>query len=168
MRPFLLFVVESNSVAMTDWIYIHSVLDFHYGRNGYRAKPIYAGSKTRLIEQRKIEIERAKVKGQSSVIVVADVDNGDHDLNALIEATCKKEGYDIVWMNADIEDVFLGEKVEKKSKRRKAIAFQRIKDEKLKALAEGKLQERDPLKKAHSSNLLLVLDKHLKRLKKAS
>lgn len=64
-------------------------------------------------------------------------------------------------MNSDIEEVYLEEKIKRKDKKKKVIAFQ-IKKNKL-IPKPNNLSETNRLNKSKSSNIVVVLDKHLKR-----
>mgnify|MGYP006956036524 FL=1 len=64
-------------------------------------------------------------------------------------------------MNSDVEEVYLGEKIKRKDKKKKAITFQIKKNKLIPKL--NNLSETNPLNKSKSSNILVVLDKHLKR-----
>ena len=64
-------------------------------------------------------------------------------------------------MNLDVEDVFLGYKVDYREKNKKAIDFQRNKERLLPNLKN--LDSINPLNERHASNLLVVLDHFLSK-----
>lgn len=68
----LIFVVEACSTSRSDYLYIKSVLDHFYDSSEHKFSPIYAGSKTRLVDQgKKIEecSRRAPTKENRSFFV---------------------------------------------------------------------------------------------------
>ena len=54
--------------------------------------------------------------GQVIVVLFADVDLDDNDLNNRIISYCNNKKYELVWMNGTIEEVFLGRKISNKQK----------------------------------------------------
>lgn len=60
-------------------------------------------------------------------MVIADYDY-DEKLNEEIKIYCKNNSINLIWMNSNIEDVYLGEKTKRKEKEKSAIAFQISKD----------------------------------------
>ena len=56
--------------------------------------------------------------------------NNNNNSNVIfsLEKYCKENDYDLVWMNLNIEDVYLGKMVETKSKAKEAFKFQLKKD----------------------------------------
>lgn len=162
-KPCLLFVVEARRSSESDWMYLRSVILFYYGIRCYRGKTIFAKTKSLLTYEKKIYEENEKFDGKAKVIIIADVDENDDEQNHKIERRCKEKGYELVWMNMDVEDVFWGKRIDDKKKAKEAIKFQRMGDKALESLGVDILMEPNPLKKRHSSNLLLVLDKYLPR-----
>ena len=157
----LIFVIETRSSNRSDWMYIKSALDFYYKPGTYGISKIFAKCKTELIKQeKKIESAIKNTNRKPVVIVCADFDR-DEEINDRIIDYCNANNYNLVWMNIDVEDVFWREKIENKHKKSKAIAFQKKKDQ---LLPEVKgLDTTNPLKERHTSNLLVVCDKYLKR-----
>ena len=94
------------------------------------------------------------------MILFADYDKKDDPNNAKIEKYCYKS-FDLVWMNLDIEEVFLGRRVEKRAKEREALNF--LKKKQTYLSSNQVLINPKPLDKHPSSNLLVVLDRHLRR-----
>lgn len=64
-------------------------------------------------------------------------------------------------MNLDVEDVYLGNQVSNSNKKNEAINFQSKKHKLLPKLTG--LENIDPLKTRHTTNLLLILDKYIPR-----
>lgn len=94
------------------------------------------------------------------VILVTDYDR-DEELNNRIEKHCEINNYDLVWMNLDVEDVYLGRQVPSNQKKSEAINFQSKKHKLLPRLTG--LGNNTPLKSRHTTNLLIVLDKYISR-----
>ena len=117
-------IMETKSSSRTDWMYVKSVLDFYYVPRTYSNSPIFSKSKTELIRQdRKIaEIKKINPK-ETKIIIVADYDR-EENVNLEIEKYCTKQNYDLVWMNLDVEDVFLGNQINPREKAKQAERFQ--------------------------------------------
>lgn len=158
----VIVVCETRSSSKSDYKYIKSVFDYFYKPRSFAIKKIFASSKPELIKQdKKISKEIADYNGESKVIIFADVDDNDGNLNKRIEDYATMCGYELVWMNGDIEEVFLGHKVKGNKKTDEAnkylIQYLNI----LPKLTN--LQEKDVLSKSKTSNILLVLDRFLER-----
>lgn len=161
---YLYFVVECSSKSRSDWMYIESLINYHYKPRSHSHKAIYASGKSNLFNISKIEKETRKANGNTHVIICADVDENDEAQNQRLIEFSEKHGFDLVWMNLNIEDVFLDEpNVHARDKHEKAKAFLKVRDKRLKDLGTKLFMEENPLKKMHSSNLMTVLDKYLKR-----
>ena len=91
----------------------------------------------------------------------ADYDNPNDPDNIKIQQYCASNGYDLVWMNVDVEDVFLGRTVSKKMKSKELMNFLKHKESFLST--NTVLNNQTPLVKRPASNLLNVLDKYLRR-----
>lgn len=164
----LIFVVEASKQSQSDYYYLRRLMSEVYYLDSFRPEVIFANGKGNLSKQDKI-IER-KIKdlpGESKVIIVADVDKYNNSaflLNDGLTEYCEKKGYDLVWMNYTIEDVFLGETVEYKVKKQKALRF--ISQTKI-IIDENKLKKLVPKTERHSSNIVYILDRYLIRRKKS-
>ena len=107
-------------------------------------------------------VEQPRIPVQSpKVIVCADYDNPNDPDNIKIQQYCASNGYDLVWMNVDVEDVFLGRTVSKKMKNKELMNFLKHKESFLST--NTVLNDQTPLAKRPASNLLNVLDKYLRR-----
>ena len=156
----LVFVMETKSSSKTDWMYIKSTIDYYYKPRTYSLKKIFAKSKSELIQQeRKIKDAIKSTERIAQVIICADYDR-EEQLNNKIINYCRDNKYDLVWMNLDIEDVYLQRQVKERNKVKEAINFQKRKDTLILAL---NLNNNFPLRERHSSNILLVLDKYITR-----
>lgn len=158
----LIVVCETRASSKTDYKYIKSVIDYYYKPRSCSIKPIYATSKPELIKQdKKIEKEINDYPGQAIVVLFADVDLDDNDLNNRIISYCNNKKYELVWMNGTIEEVFLGRKISNKQKTKEANKYL---EHYLKILpALNNLDNSSALTSNRSSNIILVLDKILDR-----
>lgn len=95
------------------------------------------------------------------MVLFADVDLDDNDLNNKIISYCNNKKYELVWMNGTIEEVFLGRKINNKQKTKEANKYL---EHYLKILpALNNLNNPSALTTNQSSNILLVLDNILDR-----
>lgn len=158
----LIIVIETRSSNQSDYKYIKSVIDYFYKPRSFTIKKIFASSKSELIRQdKKINKEIADYPDESKIIVFADTDKNDDALNSKIIGYTNKNKFDLVWMNSDVEEVFLGRKVNKRNKGKEAdnylVHYQKI----LPSLTN--LENDNPLKFNKTSNILLVLNKYLEK-----
>lgn len=157
----LILIMETRSSNKSDYMYIKSPLDYYYEPRTYGIKKIFATTKSLLIKQeKKIEKLCNMTERKPVIIVIADYDQ-DEPLNDIITNYCLNKSYDLIWMNSDVEEVYLGEKISRKDKEKKAIAFQIKKNKLIPKL--NNLSETNPLNKSKSSNILTILDKYLMR-----
>ena len=157
----LIIIMETTSQNLSDWMYIKSTLDYFYEPRTYGISKIFAGSKSKLIQQD--ENIKSKIKNTERtpiVILCADYDR-DETLNKHIIDYCNKNSYQLIWMNLDIEDVYLGKQIKNSEKSIEAINFQRKKDNLLPKLSN--LNCKSPLQTRHTSNILCIFDQFLKR-----
>ena len=158
----LILVFETRASCESDYIYVKSAIDYFYVERKHKTTPIYAKTKSSLINcGKRIESYMDKYQGVSKVILFADYDKKDDPNNAKIEKYCLDKSFDLVWMNLDIEEVFLGRRVEKRAKEREALNF--LKKKQTYLSSNQVLANPKPLDKHPSSNLLVVLDRHLRR-----
>ena len=157
----LILIMETRSSNKSDYMYIKSTLDYYYEPRTYGIKKIFETTKSLLIKQeKKIEKLCNMTERKPVIIVIADYDQ-DEPLNDIITKYCLNKFYDLIWMNSDVEEVYLGEKISRKDKEKKAIAFQIKKNKLIPKL--NNLSETNPLNKSKSSNILTILDKYLMR-----
>ena len=158
----VILVLETRSSAKTDYQYVKTAFDYFYGRAAQLSK-VFAKCKSELIKQDKnISEKKKRYSGESIVVVVSDYDRENDVLNAQITKYCKENGYELIWMNLDIEEVFLGFQVSDRLKTKTATEFLRKKDNNLGS--NKNLSSEDPLKSHPSSNYLKVFDKYFKRI----
>ncbi len=158
----LIFVMETTTSAKTDWMYIKKTIDFYYKPRSFSLEKVFSRTKPELIKQdKKINKIISNSVRKSIVFICADYDR-DEEINNLIIKYCNDNNYNLIWMNLDIEDVYLGKQVSDKNKLKEAINFQRKSESILKEL--NNLDCKNPLIKRHSSNILFVLDKYIERI----
>lgn len=165
----MIFCLETNKRANTDYIYIQETIDWLYQKsNQIRFSPVYMGTKTKYRSDDILSEIKKKTKeftiGQTKVIYCIDTDqyekNPEHS-NAFrdIKRFCEENSYDLIWFCHDVEEVFLGQKVQDSKKVGEAGAFRRKKG----------IQEIDmdrlcgEVVRVHTSNILCVLDQYLTR-----
>lgn len=169
MAKQLIFCLETNKRANTDYIYIKDTIDFLYQKdNQIKISPIYMGTKTKYRSQDVLKEIKLKKKmytqGETKVIYFIDTDafeKSREHANAFqdIRQFCEKNGYELIWFCHDVEEVFWGRKIADNLKVREACTY-REKGEISKILPEKLSSE---TVRANTSNLLCVLDKYLDR-----
>lgn len=158
----IILLVETRASCESDYRYIKSAIDYFYVERSFKLSKIYAKNKSELIQSgKKIHALIGKYPGNSVVIVCADYDRGNDPLNKEIIAYCVKNSYELVWMNLDVEEVFLGKQIPDKKKNKESLRFLTIKNSVLSSIET--LDIIDPMAKHPASNLLRVLDKYLQR-----
>lgn len=146
----MIFCLETNKRANTDYIYIKEVINCLYENNTQiKISPIYMGTKP---------------KYRSKDVLKVDTDAYEKSVehaNAFREIGqfCEENDYDLIWFCHDVEEVFLGQKVSDSQKVKEAGAYRRrrgVEEISSECLAGKEI-------KAHTSNILCVLDKYLIR-----
>ncbi len=159
----LLFLLETTSSNKSDWRYVKSTIDFYYESRICKYEPLYCENKDKLINQdTKINriIKKDYFENEYKVILVADYDREENKNNRIIDY-CNKNKYELIWMNPNIEKVYLDMDVSQADKKRKSENFQ-IKSEQLLPNLTNILNFKEPLKTKRGSNILDILDKFLK------
>jgi len=164
----LIFCVETNKQADTDWVYIMEAVRFRYKLPPQISlNKIYMETKSRY-DSRKVlgEIDKRTkcFNGETKVIYCIDTDAYESNFEQkkefeAIKQFCEKYKYDLIWFCHDVEEVFLGRRVENSQKKKEAGAFrssrgiERVRVEKLSA----------PEVRNKCSNVLKVLDGYLEK-----
>jgi hypothetical protein len=163
MSKQLIFCLETNKKANTDWIYIKALLDRVYSPdNNVKYTPICMGSKQRYnARETKNSIKESvsMYPGDSYVLMCIDTDKLTSDPVQKkefeeIKAYCDSNHYSLVWFNIDIEDVFQGHRVEASSKVKEAANYQR--SHKINELDLSLFQKKAETQ--HGSNLMIALE----------
>jgi hypothetical protein len=168
----IVFVVESDKVSKTDYMYIRTILLDYYNvlaRKDVRITSIFMAGKGKYDQPKVLKdvnkaINAYKVNGDTYVIYCFDTDKYDSSpedaqIIRTEEQFCKDKGYDFVWFCHDVEEVFLGHSIDSSEKTDAAKKYfandkhRKIKIDSLKAKVYGK----------GKSNMISVLDKYLKK-----
>lgn len=135
----LIFCVETNKKADSDYIYIKKTIEhfYQYDKTTIKLSAVYMDGRgnyrSRRVENRVAKlIKDYKVgSGNDSVVIYCfDCDNFDsnpEDKKFLKEAEqfCKEKGFKFVWFCREIESVYLGRQIEDKLKAKLAEDFAR-------------------------------------------
>ena len=116
------------------------------------------------VQNKLTQLSKDYKNGQSVVIYCVDLDRYESNPaqvreNDDIRAYVTKNNYEMVWFCHDVEEVYLGASVDKRQKSDAAIDFRKkgliSKVDSIKLMSEKAIKG--------TSNLLLVIDKYLKR-----
>lgn len=166
----LIFVVETNKQCKSDWIYIKDTIEHFYtfDRTQIKLTVVYLNGKGNYANKEK-EIKKLVTQYASTsqtnfsdVIYCVDCDDYDtsqKDIQFLqqIRKYCSDKGHDLVWFCKDVEQVYLGKRIEKAEKKKEAADFKRKKT--IKKIQCNKLcMEKYGV---GTSNLMRVLDNYL-------
>ena len=130
----LIFCVETNSKAKTDWIYIQELIKAYFKiDNDIKLTPVFMGSKQKYNSnkvKKEISDNIKMYSGESEVILCIDTDQLNQNPTQVkefenIKNYAKDKDYHFVWFNSDIESVFLGRTVTNERKVIEAGNFQR-------------------------------------------
>lgn len=172
----LIFCVETNKKAKTDYIYLSATINnlYVYDRANVRFSPVYMDGKGNYNSKRVVsEIASLKRKylvtspdNATKVFYCFDCDHYDSksdDAAFLQEAQnyCLQNSCEFIWFCRDIEHVYLGKQIPDHDKRNEAIKF--------KKREHAAMEQIDLIKMSKSkfqpgcSNILCILDKYLIR-----
>ena len=158
----LILVLETRSSCESDYKYIKSALDYFYGSRTFKISKIFATNKSELLKKdNRINYLIKKYNGESIVVICADYDRVDDPDNSKIINYCSSKKYDLVWMNLDVEEVFLGKQIKNKEKKKAADDFLKISSQVFKTIKT--LNVENPLSTHPASNLLCVMNNHFKK-----
>lgn len=164
----IIFCMETNRRAATDWVYIgetirrfynvgnsvHLEKEFLDGKGNYNAKHV---QKSIAKKTKEYEI------GDTYVVYCIDIDDFESNPNHVrefkeIQLFCQKNGYQLMWFCHDVEDVFWGKRIPKSEKTKAAELFRNKTS--IDLLQESTLRSKNN-HMIHSSNILNVLDPYL-------
>ena len=169
----LIICVETNRQCKSDWMYIKSTIEQYYAINNSDIKlsPVYMNGKGNY-KSNKVKKEVATLikqyaagteKGSESHVIYA-IDSDEYFANAEDAAFiknvvkyCKGNNYELIWFCRDIEEVYLGKRIEKREKEREATAF--LQNHRIKTIKSEILKSENVT--LGRSNILLILDKYL-------
>lgn len=171
----LIFVVEADKRNKSDWIYIKDTIEhfYQYDRSHVKFSPVYMGgkgnyaAKEREISRLISEYHSGSKENHSYVFYCFDCDDYDRSAenqNFLNEVRqyCKNHRYEFIWFCRDIEQVYLGKKVDDSRKKEEAAAFKKKK--KIREIDSDRLS--GGTYRLNTSNILSVLDAHMQRAAK--
>lgn len=164
-----IFVVETNKKCKSDWIYIKDTIDYfyEYERTQVKFSPVYMDGRGKYRKKEKevksliSQYKATSKSNQSRVIYCFDCDDYDtkqEDLEFLeiVKKYCDDNNYDFVWFCKDVEQVYIGKKVDDSKKNKEAAMF---KAKKLIAKVDASklLQNKYRI---NTSNLMNILDSY--------
>ena len=163
----VIFCVETNKHANTDWIYIKETLRRFYKTDNVKIDRIYMGTKNKYKSRSVIdEINSWKKVYKDDLVVIYCIDTDRYESNATqnkeleeVSRYCNSKGYEFVWFCHDVEEVYWGNSVNNTDKRNESIRFYKSKH--IEIIDSDKL--RKGIMKSGYSNILIVLDEYLDR-----
>lgn len=164
----LLFCLETNEQAATDWVYISETISKYYQvSNQVKLSQVFMNAKMRYNSKdvlKKIAKKKTDYSlGDTHVIYCIDVDDFESNPDHVreydeIKEFCNRNSYDFIWFCHDVEDVYLKKRISKHEKTKEAAAFRTKKG--IESVEKTALISTNS-HKCHSSNILLILDKYL-------
>lgn len=165
----LIFAVETNKKCNSDWIYIKDTIEYFYsyertqvkfsvvymdGKGNYNSK-----KKEKEIKSLTSQYSSTSNTNRSRVIYCFDCDDYDSkmdDLKFLEEAKkyCDEHEYDFAWFCKDVEQVYIGKKVDDSQKKKEAATFKAKKQ--INSVDSKKLLMKNY--RNNTSNIMNVLD----------
>jgi len=166
----LIFCIETRSKKGSDWVYIKETIDQYYQRSRtIKTSPVSMNGKMGINSPKvrhKVDdlIREYKSNGESRVIYCVDTDDWKKNPQQQkdwkkIQTFCKNSGYDLVWFCRDIEEVYLGFRIDSSVKAEHAAQFRRSRG--IQKLGQDRLSHENV--KERYSNILRVLDQYLER-----
>lgn len=164
----LLLCMETNQKSDTDFAYIKSTIDKYYNHSRDIAiRPVYMNTK---MGYKSPKVIKEIIKYQScykSSNVIYFIDTDDMDINMVqknefdeISSFCKTNGYDLVWFCREIEEVYLGKRINDNEKTTATKNY--IRSKAIEQLDAAKLTSKNITN--GKSNILNVLDKYMARI----
>ena len=165
----LIFAVETNKKCNSDWIYIKDTIEhfYSYERTQVKFSVVYMDGKGNYNSKKKEKEIKSLASQYSStsntnrsrVIYCFDCDDYDSkmdDLKFLEEAKkyCDEHEYDFVWFCKDVEQVYIGKKVDDSQKKKEAATFKAKKQ--INSIDSKKLLMKNY--RNNTSNIMNVLD----------
>ena len=165
----IIFCVEAAKKAETDAIYIKdTIYRFFKIDKSVKLSFVYMNGKTnyasRGVQGKIYQLSKDYKNGQSIVIYCVDLDKYESNPvqakeNENIKEYVTINNNEMVWFCHDIEEVYLGESVDKKTKTEVAVDFKK----------KGLISKVDPIRLISekaikgTSNILIVLNNYLKK-----
>lgn len=163
----VIFCVETNKHANTDWVYITETLKRFYNTDQIKTDRIYMGTKSKYKSRSVIEdISSWKKVYRDNLVVVYCIDTDNYESNpnqkkdfAEITKYCNDRSYELVWFCHDVEEVYLGNSIHNNAKKEESIRF--LKSKSINGIDEVKLSSNQI--RSGYSNIMLVLDRFMGR-----
>lgn len=170
----IIFVVETNEKKKTDDIYINKFIRSYYdlSNNDITIKFVHMCGKTNYKNKTVVtkinKLINQNSKGENIVIYCFDTDRIDKEIDDLkflkeVEEYCKNNLYDLIWFCYEIENVFLGKTISDENKVVEAVKYQRKEVSYDDKLIKNLSIDKNEKKTNNKSNIVLVLNKHLKK-----
>jgi len=178
MRRLVIFVIETKSdKENSDGVYLRETVEklYEYDRSNTIVKFVFMNGKGNYNKSSVVNKIDSYIKDSKeidkdtvySVLYVFDKDNDDtshkdENFNTSVESFCNCNGYQLIWMNKNIEEVYWKQEVDNKQKVSMAGKFKKtseITKVDVATLSVSKAHRR------YTSNVLLELDQILKRKK---
>lgn len=111
-----IFVVETNKKYKSDWIYIKDTIDYfyEYERTQVKFSPVYMDGRGKY---------RKKEKEVKSLISQYKATSKSNQSRVIYCFDCDDNNYDFVWFCKDVEQVYIGKKVDDSKKNKEAAMF---------------------------------------------
>lgn len=159
----MIFVVETDKKSKSDWIYIKSTLNHFYQYDHTQVKLTYiylSGKDKYKSKENEINSKIKQFRGNSKVLMCVDCDDYDTNPNDRqfldkVRDYCNDKGFIFVWFCKDIEQVYLGYKIDSNLKKKKAATLEA--KQSINSIEPNKLSVNEFRDK--TSNLLCVLDR---------
>ena len=170
MSKLIIFVIETKSSKYdSDGVYVKEVYQRFYSYNKYDTifRFVYMDgkwnyNKKNVLNKINGEIKKFLSVGNKDYHVVYIADKDEYRTNQqdekyvrMLTQFCKEKGYKLVWMDKNIEDVFLGHSVEQNQKIKEAARFKR--DGLINHIPTKNLMDRECCRQ-HCSHILCVLN----------
>ena len=165
----LIFVVEAKKSSKSDWIYIKGTIDYfyEYNRTGLKLSPVYMDVKGKYKQKEKevksliSQYSKASKGNKSKVIYCFDCDEYDNKIEDLtflktVKKYCDDRGYDFIWFCKDVEQVYIGKRVDNSQKKNESTKFK--KNNLITKVDVHRLSGRDY--RIKTSNIMTVLDSY--------
>ncbi|MCI7097630.1 MAG: hypothetical protein MR966_01705 [Lachnospiraceae bacterium] len=165
----LIFVVETNKKCNSDWIYIKDTLEhfYKYERTQVKFSVVYMNGKGNYKKKEKeiktliSKYSSTSTNNRSKVIYCFDCDEynsnpNDSEFLKNAQKYCNDREYDFVWFCKDIEQVYIGKRVDDSQKKKESATF------KAKKLITNVDSKRLSAKKyqINTSNIMRILDQY--------
>ncbi len=169
----LIFVVETDENTQSDNTYIRMLINQVYDMsdNSIKTQYVFMNGKGKYKKRHVLtkinSYINANNKGTNIVLYCFDTDRIDLEQQHIafideVKKYCENNKYEFIWFCYDIENVFLGQSINKNEKKSTAMSFNR-KMTKISNSFLQKMNTKNNKMSNHHSNILNVLDNYMKR-----